>query len=86
MVSLSLEEGGEGGAEGLAGAVEAEFDGFGGGLGDGGDLVVAEVFVGGEDEGFALVLCGEMPDKGFGSRWAANGGDACAERCQFGYC
>ena len=63
MVSLCLEEGSEGGAEGLAGAVEAEFDGFGGGVGDGGDLVVAEVFVGGEDEGFALVL-GELGDGG----------------------
>lgn len=57
------EERGEGFSEGLAGAVEAEFDCFGGGVGDGGDLVVAEVFVGGEDEGFALV-CGELGDGG----------------------
>ncbi len=58
-----LEEGSEGFSEGLAGAVEAQFDCFGGGVGDGGDLVVGEVLVGGEDEGFALV-CGELGDGG----------------------
>lgn len=56
MTLPRLVPGGEGFAEGFAGAVEAEFDSFGGGVGDFGDLFVAEVLVGGEDEGFPLVF------------------------------
>lgn len=65
---------GEGLAERFAGAVEAQFHGLGGGIGDGGNLLVAEVLVGGQDEGFPEIF-GKGGD-GFlqGSEFFAGGG------------
>lgn len=56
----------EGGAQGVAGAIEAEFHGFDGGIGDGRNLLVAKMLVNREDEDFALVR-GELGDGGLDS-------------------